>query len=72
MATLINRGDQLRAEKVSIEAMKIEHKGVFARTGHHEGQLAIAERNVVCVIEKEMVLAKHTPMRPSAPRREPR
>ena len=60
MATLTSKGDQLRAEKVAIEAMAIDHKGVFTRTSAHRGQYAIATRNVVCVIEKEMVLAKNS------------
>lgn len=58
MGTLTSSGDQLKGEKVSIEAMKIEKKGVFRRTGTHNGQYAIAERNVLCVIEKEMIIAK--------------
>lgn len=61
MATLTKLGDQLRAQKVSIEAMKIEHRGTFSRTGAHRSQRAIAERNVVCVIEKEMIIASGRP-----------
>jgi len=54
----VNVGDRLRAEKVAVEAMKITTKPVFRRTGSHKGQLAVAERNVECVIVKKMVLAK--------------
>lgn len=54
----INEGDKLRAEKVVIEALKITPKGVFRRTGGHNAQRAIAERNVECTITRKMVLAK--------------
>lgn len=44
--TGVNEGDKLRAEKVVIEALKITTKGVFRRTGGHNAQRAVAERNV--------------------------
>ena len=56
--TGVNEGDRLRGEKVVIEALKITSKGVFRRTGGHNAQRAIAERNVECVITKKMVLAR--------------
>ena len=56
--TGVNRGDRLRAEQVVIYALKITQKGVFRRTGGHNSQRAVAERNVECVIMKPMVLAK--------------
>ena len=56
--TGVNEGDKLRGEKVVIEALKITSKGVFRRTGGHNAQRAIAERNVECVITKKMVLAR--------------
>ena len=60
MAVGVHRGDQLRGEKISIEAMEIDFKGVIRRTSKHRGQWAVAKRNVLCVIEKEMILAKGT------------
>ena len=56
--TGVNEGDKLRAEKVVIEALKITTKGVFCRTGGHNAQRAVAERNVECVIIKKMILAR--------------
>lgn len=56
--TGVNEGDKLRAEKVVIEALKITSKGVFRRTGGHNAQRAVAERNVECVVTKKMVLAR--------------
>jgi hypothetical protein len=56
--TGVDEGDKLRAEKVVIEALKITTKGVFRRTGGHNAQRAVAERNVECVVTKKMVLAR--------------
>ena len=56
--TGVNEGDKLRGEKIVIEALRITKKGVFRRTGGHNAQRAVAERNVECVITKKMVLAK--------------
>ena len=56
--TGVNEGDRLRADKVVIEALKITQKGVFRRTGGHNAQRAVAERNVECVITKKMILAR--------------
>ena len=56
--TGVNEGDKLRGEKVVVEALKITTKGVFRRTGGHNAQRAIAERNVECVITKKMILAR--------------
>ena len=56
--TGVNEGDKLRAEKVVIHALKITSKGVFRRTGGHNAQRAVAERNVECVIVKKMILAQ--------------
>lgn len=56
--TGVNEGDKLRGEKIVIEALKITKRGVFRRTGGHNAQRAIAERNVECIITKKMVLAK--------------
>ena len=56
--TGVNEGDKLRGEKVVIEALKITTKGVFRRTGGHNAQRAVAERNVECVITNKMVLAR--------------
>lgn len=56
--TGVNEGDNLRGEKIVIEALKITKKGIFRRTGGHNAQRAIAERNVECIITKKMVLAK--------------
>lgn len=56
--TGVNEGDKLRAEKVVIEALKITAKGVFRRTGGHNAQRAVAERNVESTITKKMVLAR--------------
>lgn len=58
MATLSEPGDQLRAEKVAIEAMEIGKPKVFSRTSTHRGQTTVAERNVLCVILKKMVVAR--------------
>ncbi len=55
---LTRKGDSLRADKIVMTAMKIDEKGVIARTGQHRGRMAIAERNVLCVIDREMVKAK--------------
>jgi hypothetical protein len=54
----INEGDSLRAEKVFVYALKITHKGTFRRTGGHNSQFAVAERNVECLIVKPMVLGR--------------
>ena len=56
--TGVNEGDKLRTEKVVIEALKITQRGVFRRTGGHNAQRAVAERNVECIITKKMVLAR--------------
>ena len=53
-----NTGDSLRAEKVVVYALKITRKGECRRTGGHNSQYAVAERNVECVIVKPMVRAK--------------
>lgn len=63
--TLVNRGDNLKAEKISIQARIIILKGEFRMTRGHNGHRAIAERNVLCVIEKEMVLSKKGSTPPS-------
>jgi hypothetical protein len=51
------KGDTLRADRVTIRAMKIDDKGVVHSTGTHRGRLAIAERNVYCVVDREMIKA---------------
>ena len=53
-----NTGDSLRAEKVVVYALKITHKGEFRRTGGHNSQYAVAERDVECEIVNPMVRAK--------------
>ena len=58
MATLRDQGDRLEAERIYVEARRIEKRQPVNRTGRHKAESAVATDNwrAIAVIERPMRL----------------
>ncbi len=51
MATLFERGDAQRGDRIAINARRLSRPRIIARSGRHEAQESITWDNVYCIIE---------------------
>ncbi len=58
MTTVVEPGDELKGEKVAVQARKINKPQEFRMTGGHNGHRFVVERNVTCTILKKTVISK--------------